>query len=317
MDKRQILRKSTLGALFLAVCGILRSSDLFFRVPALGDLSPLVIITWEHLISLVVLLPMGLLILNEYRLFSYRDLGLFILVGWGASALGIYFFTRAFLFMNPALTILLQKLQPVITISLGVFLLKEKVRKHFWVWSVVAIISSYFVSFSLTNPFSGEWRMLGRGLLYTLLAALFWGSGTVWGKMLLNKYSERFVVFNRYLFGALFAVALTLFSNGSLSFNHIFASEKPLIGPLLYMALIPGMLALVFFYFGLKMIKASVAAIIELVFPLSSVLIMWIFFDRPLDIIQIAASIILVISIMMATHHGRRRKKEAHPQHSS
>jgi len=142
-----------LAALLVALCGILRSTDLYFRNPVIKTLPVVILIAWEHLINAGITLPVLLLKRRYFAKISLRDLILFLGVGVGASAGGVLCFTQAFHYINPALAVLLQKLQPVMTITLGALLLREKISRHFVGWALVAIISSYFVSFGLTNPF--------------------------------------------------------------------------------------------------------------------------------------------------------------------
>jgi drug/metabolite transporter (DMT)-like permease len=286
------------GSLMLILCGIARSTDLFFRIPTIEKLPVPVIIFWEHFITSIFLLPLVFKYKGQFIKVPIRDWILFFMIGAGASALGILFFTKAFGYLNPALVILLQKLQPVVTVVLGFVFLKEKVSKGFVKWAVLAIISSYFVSFSLTNPFTGQWKQLGIGVVYTLLAVFFWGSGTVWGKMLLNNYENNFVLLNRFLIGTAFSFFLSLYFYNNMGIN-IF--DRQLALNLAYMAIIPGLIATGFFYHGLNRVKASIASMLELVFPLSSVLIMWFFFNRPLDNVQLFASLILIFSITKIT----------------
>jgi drug/metabolite transporter (DMT)-like permease len=299
-----------LSPLFVALCGILRSTDLFFRTPVVAALPVLTIITWEHLINLVVVLPIIIKNFKQYAHFNRRDFLLFLLVGCGASAMGVLCFTRAFIYINPALAVLLQKLQPVITLSLGVFVLKEKIGKNFFVWAIIAIISSYFVSFGLTNPLSGEGKKIATGALFAVLASFFWGSGTIWGKLLLEKFSQTFVMSNRFLFGAIFTLAATFLFGEGLQSNIVFNNENSLIGSLLYMAIVSGFIATSFFYAGLKWVPASMASILELFFPVSSVIIMWLGFKRPITLIQIIAGIIMFIAVYKINKFNPIEKEE-------
>ncbi|RCK78617.1 MAG: Integral membrane protein [Candidatus Ozemobacter sibiricus] len=285
------------GALLMAGCHLLRSSDLFFRVGAIKALPVSLLIFWEHFFNLVVLAPALWHQRRAYARLTGRDFGLFLLVGWGASAMGILCFTQAFHYMNPALVILLQKLQPLVTISLGAILLRERFRPAFYGWAGLAVTASYFVSFSLTNPFSGEWARLGTGTLFALAAVFFWGSGTVWGKLLLGTYDKVFVLGNRFLFGTVFTFGLALALNSGLQAAVILDPSGPYFASILYMAWVPGLVATGLFYFGLVYVAASVASILELIFPLASVLIMWGYYGQPLDSIQIGAAIVLFISM--------------------
>ncbi len=289
------------GPLLMAVCHLLRSSDLFFRVGAVKALPVSLLIFWEHLFNLLVLVPALWHHRRAYSLLTGRDVGLFVLVGWGASAMGILCFTQAFHFMNPALVILLQKLQPLVTIFLGMVLLKERFRPSFYGWAALAVTASYFVSFSLTNPFSGEWSRVGTGTLLALAAVFFWGSGTVWGKLLLTRYDKVFILGNRFLFGTIFTLVLASVLNPDLQAHLILDVGGPLFGSILYMAWVPGLLATGLFYFGLVHVAASVASILELIFPLASVLIMWGYFGQPLDAVQIGAAVVLFVSMARIT----------------
>jgi len=286
------------GSLMLVFCGIARSTDLFFRIPVIAKLPVPTIVFWEHFITSLILFPFVFKFRKQFSKVPSKDWLLFIMIGAGASALGILFFTKAFFYLNPALVILLQKLQPLVTIVFGVIILKEKINKGFVKWAILAVVASYFITFSTANPFSGHWKQLGIGVFYTLLAVFFWGSGTVWGKMLLNKYDKNFVLLNRFLIGTIFTFFLSLMFYGGVGLGTL---NKELLLNLGYMAIVPGFLATGFFYYGLNHVKASVASILEMVFPLSSVVIMWVFFDRPLDNVQLISSIILIFSIMKIT----------------
>ncbi len=302
----------------LVVCGVLRSTDLFFRVPMLERFSVLTLIAWEHLINAVLVLPILISRLDQWRRATARDVGLLLLVGWGASAGGILAFSQAFAYVNPALAVLLQKLQPLITIGLSMLLAGERPARRFWPWAILAIVCSYFVSFSLIDPFSEVGREVAIGAGFAILAAACWGGGTSFGKLLLGRFDQGFVLGHRFVLGAVLTVTLAMTVGTGMHTDVVFGQapptaelgvgEKvpaplpmPLWGCLAYMAIMPGLLATASFYFGLNRIPASVAAIFELAFPLSSVLIMWVGFGRPLDGVQIAAAIGLCLGMWQVT----------------
>ncbi len=284
-----------LAPIFVALCGILRSTDLYFRTPMVSNLAVLTLITWEHLINLAAVSPIILANFKQYRQINLKDFVLFVLIGCGASALGILCFTRAFLYINPALAVLLQKLQPLITISLGALVLKETISRKFLLWALIAILASYFVSFGLASPFTGDWGKIATGAGFAVLASFFWGSGTIWGKILLEKYGQMFVTANRFLFGAIFTMVLTFALGNGLESDKILGQS--LIYSIVYMAIISGFIATTFFYTGLKWVNATMVSILELFFPVSSVVIMWFSFNRPLSAVQIIAGLILFFAV--------------------
>jgi len=286
-----------LAGMLVAICGILRSTDLYFRNPIIKTLPVIILITWEHLINLVLIMPVLVAKRREFMRLDRRDLALMLGIGVGASALGVLFFTQAFHYINPALAVLLQKLQPVMTILLGSFILREKISRQFAGWALLAIGCSYFVSFGMTNPFTGAGIAMAKGAACAVAAAFFWGSGTVWGKLMLNKFDQHFVLGCRLMVGSLFTLLLTLAMYGRLETAVIFSAEQPLIGSIFYMAVISGILATSFFYAGLKWVRASLASILELFFPVSSVVIMWLSFNRPIDGVQIIAGLIMFLAV--------------------
>ncbi|EKD83090.1 MAG: hypothetical protein ACD_39C00894G0001, partial [uncultured bacterium] len=286
---------SSLACVLVALCGILRSTDLYFRNPVIASLPVLVLISWEHLINLALVSPFFWIKRRQFARIVTRDIFYFLMVGFGASALGILCFTEAFRYINPALAVLMQKLQPVMTITLGVLLLREKVDRRFSLWAGLAIICSYFVSFGLTDPFTGEWKKSATGAAFAVAAAFFWGSGTIWGKILLKKYDQSFVLACRFLLGSIFSVFLAIVIHGGLKSDLIIAQE--LYKSIFYMAVISGVLATSFFYAGLKWVKASLASVLELFFPVSSVLIMWLSFNRPITLFQILAALVMFYAV--------------------
>ncbi len=287
------------GAWFVALCGVLRSTDLFFRIGALKALSVLTLIAWEHLVNAVLVIPLAWQNRRYYRRVTRTEAILFLLIGVGASACGILSFTAAFRRLNPALVILLQKLQPLITIGLGVTVLKERPQPRFWPLAILAIASSYFMTFSLINPFNVEWWQLASGAVFALTAAFFWGGGTAWGKLLLGTYPQSFLLANRFLLGACFTTLLALASGRGLRFDLVVNTSDLLLDDIAYMAIVPGLLATAAFYHGLNRLPAAITSILELIFPLSSVIIMWVWFKRPLDGVQVTAAVLLCWAMYM------------------
>ena len=77
----------------------------------------------EHLIGVLILFPLLLFLRGKGRLidilksFDKRDWISITFVSVGGSALGLFFFLISFGFGNPTIAILLQKSQPLITIT--------------------------------------------------------------------------------------------------------------------------------------------------------------------------------------------------------
>lgn len=122
------------------------------------------------------------------------------------------------------------------------------------------------ISLDLSAPLSIEGLKFAKGATLALLAAFFWGGGTVWGKILLGKFSQTLVIFVRFFLGTIFALSLALIFHKTLSLEILFG-EKMLIGSVVYMALISGTIAVSFFYAGLKKFKCLPDRNIRALFP--------------------------------------------------
>jgi len=66
---------------------------------------------------------------------------------------------------------------------------------------------------------------------------------------------------------------------------------------LLYMALVPGLGAMLLYYAGMKRTPALVVTFVELLFPVGAVILNWIFLDSPLSMFQVAAAAALLLAV--------------------
>src|SRR5262245_5151975 len=100
-----------LGPLCIALAASLWATDALFRYPSVSRISPLLLVTFEHLIATVVLWPIMAFRFRERltRLTGGQWVSLAFL-GVGASAIATVAFTTAFQYVNPSVAILLQKL---------------------------------------------------------------------------------------------------------------------------------------------------------------------------------------------------------------
>ena len=277
----------------------------FFRQNLVGTITPIELITIEHLIVAILLLPF-LKIKNEFKDFDYKDWLALIFVAAGSSVGGILSFTTAFQYMNPAVVILLQKLQPIVTITLSALFLKERMSKSFLLLALIAIVSGYVLVFRWSTPTSIANLGNLNGVKYALLAVFFWGGGSVFGKRLLNKNWNHFSLTKwRYYFGAL--TALSLFAVLKDTKAPVIFTQLDKLPSIAYIALISGFIALWLFYKGLQNTKASVSSILELIFPLSSTLIVWLFLNKPLTTVQLVAGGILLLSVVFISRNSIKK----------
>jgi drug/metabolite transporter (DMT)-like permease len=290
------MSSKSLGTLFIAIAAIFWATDALFRAPLAQVVSPVFIVLFEHLIGVIALLLWNLL-LNRKKLRGYPFkswLALF-LIGAGGSALATVLFTASFRYINPSVAILIQKLQPILVIVLAFSFLREKPRRNFWGWALLALASAIVVG---VPHFDFSLNTDSKGVMYALVAASLWAASTVAGKSVSGTLPPSVIAFWRYAFGlltllGLFGLAVSAGESIPFSVLH----QGRILRALLYIAAIPGIAGLVFYYSGLKRASAISATFTELLFPVSAVVLNWVFLGASLSIVQILAGVVLLFSV--------------------
>lgn len=241
-------------------------------------LPPATIVLYEHVILSIVLLPVLWTNRGEWRALGRREWAAIIGIAWGGSALATVAFTQAIRLGNPTSAVLLQKSQPLFAAVLAAALLDERLGRRYWTYLAVGLFAAYLVSFGdrdLRTPFAEPAPT--EAALLALTAALLWGSSTVFGRYVSPKLSFTTLTALRIVVALPLLVALAGRSAPS-------AEHWP---PLLALALLPGLAALLIYYRGLRGTPASLAAIAELAFPATAVLLNWIFLDARVTVVQL------------------------------
>lgn len=293
-----------LGPLLIAAAAMLWATDAPFRVPALQAIEPTWVVFAEHLVGVLVL-AVWVLVARRKDVFALRPIEFagIVLIGSGGSALASLLFTASFRYVNPSVTILLQKLQPVLVVALARLFLKEKPKAGFYRWATLALAAAAVLSFPNLDfgAFSGGFDVHSRGVAYALAAAALWAVTTVVGKALLGRLSAGTVTFWRYVAG-LMTLALLIgllrspFPEGAIQ-GALDSGHWELGRALLYMSLGPGLLGMVLYYQGLFRTPATVATFAELVYPVSAIAINTWVLHTALDPIQAAASAALLLAV--------------------
>lgn len=274
--------------LWVALGASLWGTDTVLRRPLTAALSSAHIVLIEHLILTAALLIPLWRMRSQWLSLSVRQWGAVIGIGWGGSALGTICFTEAIKIGNPTTAILLQKTQPIFAALLAWLLLEEPLGRRFWICLLAALCGAYVVNFGLSAPGGIE----RRAALLALASAALWGGSTVLGRFVLAKLS----------FFALTALRVIVATPFLIAVNGVPALTAPLDTrqaiSLLLMALIPGLLALLIYYRGLKDARASRAAIAELAFAGAATILNWIFLGAHISALQLAGFALLWVAIL-------------------
>ncbi len=283
------------GPWLVAFAALLWAVDAPFRKYLTGDLTSTTIVFMEHL----VIAPFALWLLwgniKQLAKFSWKEWASVVFIALGGSALATILFTQSFHYVNPSVSILLQKVQPFIAITLAALLLKEKMTKRFWLWALVGIFGAYLITFPELKISGLKFAGGTLGVLSALGAAFLWAGSTVFGRLVLKKASFQLMTGLRFL-GALFFLFLIALYYGRVGEIGTATSIDWLYVAII--ALLAGLISLFIYYKGLQYTRASIATIAELAFPFSAVIINWIFLDAPLSLGQIAGGIVLLAALV-------------------
>jgi len=182
------------GILLIGGACLLWALDTLFRYPLLFSGTSAWTIVWlEHAMLLICMLWWLVPLLKQRRIDSSALIG-FLIIGGMGSALGTVAFTQAFSLINPSVVILIQKLQPIVAVSLAALILREPINSRFLRWFALCLLGSFLIAWpDLKQAFSREsWggresNTLLWGYGCTLFAVLAWGASTVFGKRLGNR----------------------------------------------------------------------------------------------------------------------------------
>ena len=248
----------------IAVAAALWGTDGLLRQPLAGQLPAATIVFWEHLLIVVVLVPFLPSAVRAFRTATRRERVALVLIGAGASAVATALFTQAFSYGDPVTPLVLQKLQPVIVVVAAALLIGERMRRGYWMFAVPALVGAWLMAFP--DPLDAAPQAVAAALLAVAAAAL-WAIGTVLGRMVSVRIASRDVTVLRFAIG-LPASAVVLAVQGA-----PVAVTPAQLGPLVLLALVPGLLGLTLYYIGLRSTAAARATLAELAFPVTAALI--------------------------------------------
>jgi drug/metabolite transporter (DMT)-like permease len=178
--------------------------------------------------------------------------------------------------------------------------------KNFIIWAIVALIAAYFITFKdlHVNLATGAGTALA-GIL-ALSAGLMWGSATAISKYVLNKVSFVTGTALRFFMAPIFAFFIILGTNQTAALTKITTGQ---IETLILIAFSTGMVALLFYYYGLKRTPARITTLCELVWPASAIFIDYFLYHKVLSLTQIFGIILLGVAIYHITRHNMKDEK--------
>src|SRR5438445_9660068 len=293
------------GPWLVGLGAALWGTESAWRIPLNELFDADVIVFWEHVLILIMFLPLLLPNLGELRKVDISTWGYLLFFGFAGSAVGTIFFTLALKHGNPTVVNVILNIQPVISTLGSLLLFGDRLAPRFFLYAAIAVLAGIFLSveFPTLIAVSFERAGLTLGTGYALICAFFWGGSTVAGRGVMMGMPLRLAASMRILVG-LICMTLILFVYGKLhgaglwptaAQTHAFKA----IGLLILLASISGALPLLIYFEGLRFTRASTAGYFEMMQTLAAVCITWGFFHAALRPHQIVAGIVLMAAVAM------------------
>jgi drug/metabolite transporter (DMT)-like permease len=281
--------KASIGVAAVAVAAGLWGMDALIRRPLAHSTEPATIVFGEHVVLVAVLAPVVVVALPALWRAGPRFVAAGIVIGAGSSALATILFTQAFVEGDPVTPVVLQKIQPLIAVSLAAVMLGERPRPRFGLFLVGGLAGAWLMAFP--SPFEVSLHGMAPAL-YALAAAGLWALGTVLGRFLSLELPFEHVTAVRCAFGLPAALAAALVLGAPLTAS---LHDELFIALL---ALVTGLVALLLYYYGLQRTTASVASIAELAFPVVAIAVGYFAFDTTLTRTQLAGVALTSLVVM-------------------
>lgn len=290
------------GVVLVGLAAALWGTDGLFRRGLALELPAATVVAWEHAILVLLVAPLLPRAWRAWRGLSGRDRLAVVVIGAGASALATTLFTASFRVGDPTTPLLLQKLQPLVAVGLAHLLLGERVTARFWWFLGGGLAGAWLIAFADPAAVTAPAALAG-GLAAG--AAALWALGTVLGRAVAVQVPFGELTALRFLFGLPAAIAIALLQGGPGSLA-VGAGD---VGPLVALALVPGLAGLLLYYRGLRSTPASAATVAELTFPLTAIALGAVVFGQALTPTQWLGAGLLMATITVMGLYGRSHEE--------
>jgi len=298
-------RKISYGPWLVGLGAALWGTESAWRIPLNELFDADVIVFWEHVLILLMFLPILLPNIGELRKIDIRTWGYLLFSGFAGSAVGTIFFTLALKHGNPTVVNVILNIQPVIS-TFGAFLLfRDRLAPRFFLYAAIAIFAGVFLSVERPDLIGVSFQQAGltAGTGYALVCAFFWAGSTVAGRGVMLGMPLRLAASMRIVVG-LVCMTLIVLVHGKLNGAALWPAAAQMhagkaIVMFLLLASISGGIPLLIYFEGLRRTRASTAGYFEMMQTLAAVVITWGFFHAGLQLHQVAAGVILMAAVAM------------------
>lgn len=189
--------------------------------------------------------------------------------------------------------VLIVHTQPIFIILISYFLMKEKLTKYDYIGGFFALIATLFVTSGSIDNLIGL-KLGSYGDLLALAATIMWAAIIFPAKIHLSKVSPSLITALRFGIAASLLVSYLIIT-GNFMVDNIY---QILIG-------ITIGIGAIFYYEGLKRIKAAQVSFIELAAPFFTAIMGFYIFSENVTRLQIFSFPILGIGLWLIAKHGK------------
>lgn len=291
------------GVLLIAVAAAMWGTDPIIRKTMSPTTSATTIVFGEHVILVVLTLPLLYPALRAVFRAGWRYVVAAVVVGAGASAVATILFTDALIGHSDFITpVVIQKVQPLVAVGAAALLLAERPRPGFWWFFVPALAGFWLVNQAHPLEPSAQGVVV---IVEATAAAVLWALGTVLGRYMSRELQFQHILSLRFFFGLIAsAIALPIMGASAYSNPH----DTSLI---LYLALVTGLFALTLYYYGLQRTPALLSSLAELTYPAVAVIAGIYAFDQHLSWTQWLGVVLIIGTVTLLPVRRRRIVAEA------
>jgi drug/metabolite transporter (DMT)-like permease len=250
------------GVALVALAAAMWGFDPIIRKPLSHTTTATTIVFLEHVILVVLTLPLLMGALRAVVRAGWRYVVCAVVIGAGSSALATILFTEALFHSDFVTPVVIQKIQPLIAIAAAAVILGERARRGYLWFLLPALLGFWLIN--QPHPFDPTAKGLVPMAQATAAAAL-WALGTVLGRYMSRELEFQHILSLRFFFGLLGSVvALFALNTAAWAGWHDFAW-------IALLAVTTGLVSLAFYYIGLQRTPAMMASLAELAYPVIAV----------------------------------------------
>lgn len=270
--------------------------ETFWRVRLLKAFDPDILVFHEHWMGLILTLPFLVRGARSLGHVSRKALVSIVASGVLGSALGTVCFTQALTLLNSSLANLILNVQPVVSVLVSWFWLRERPLARFYPWAAVALACG--VTMALPSGAIESPHRFGLGLLFISATAFCWGASTTFGRGAMLEIDFKTGTALRYLVGACATFALAALG-GDVGARLRWAklAEKGTLRDMAGLLVVAAITPTFLYFAGLARTRASVATFAEMAQTFASLFITWGVLGDALSVRQVVAGAVLLVAI--------------------